>query len=205
MKFFAFSAVFIILFYIINRITEQKLISRYTFRVLSSSEDSETLPAQLLYATMKKGQVFTDLSLPIPSKEGGEINIGIVAVNRAGVYIICRIQGEGVIENPNTARWKHIYNGSCSEFENPFRTQEGARNLIEHYTKNAGLSAVKAHSMLVYTNPSLRFTHTLNRSIVSAEGLSRKMSDIDRRGRLTSAEVRQTCRLLSDISSGAYM
>ncbi len=205
MKFIFFAVIFTLLFFVINRIAEQKLVSRYTVRVLSNAEESETLPAQLLYATMKKGHVFTDLSLPIPSKDGEEINIGIVAVNRAGVYIICRIQGEGVIENPNAARWKHIHNGSCSEFENPFRAQEGARNLIEYYAKNAGLSAVKAHSMLVYTSPSLRFTHTLNRSIVSADNLSRKLSDIDRRGRLTSAEVRQTCRLLSDISSGAYM
>ncbi len=205
MKFVFFAAVFTLLFCVINRISEKRLIERYTFRLLSSAEDSEMLPAQLLYATMKKSRVFTDLSLPIPSKDGEEINIGIVAVNRAGVYIICRIQGEGVIENPNADRWKHVYNGSCSEFENPFRAQEGARNLIEYYTKNAGLSAVKAHSMLVYTAPSLRFTHVLNRSIVSADNLTRKLSDIDKRGRLTNSEVRQTCRLLSDISSGAYM
>ena len=205
MKYALATAAFIILFYMLYRLNLEWLTRRYTERLILSYGDSETLPARLLFGAMCKRHVFTDLSLPIPSKDGEEINIGVVAVNRCGVFIICRIQGDGVIENPNEQRWKHVYNGSCSEFENPFRTQEGARNLIEYYAKNAGLSAVKAHSMLVYTNPSLRFTHTLNRSIVSAENLSKKLSAMDKRGRLTHTEVRQTCRLLSDISSGAYI
>ena len=205
MRILIITSVFILLFIFIDRLLKPRFIARYTLKQLSFCEDSEMLPARLLYATMPKKHVFTDLSLPIPSKDGEEINIGIVAVNRSGVYIICQIHGEGVIENPNEQKWKHVHNGSCSEFENPFRTQEGARNLIEYYAKNAGLSSVKAHSMLVYTNPSLRFTNTLSRSVVSAEALSNRLSAMDKRGRLTSSEVRRTCRLLSDIGSGAYI
>ena len=204
MKFFIAAAISVILFVISDRIISRRLIGLYTERVLCSS-DSETLPAELLYATMPKSRVFTDLSLPIPSKDGEEVSIGIVAVNRSGVYIICQLNGEGVIENPNAPRWKHVCNGSCSEFENPFRTQEGARNLIEYYAKRAGLSGVKAHSMLVYTNQNLRFTHTLSRSIVSAESLCERLSAMDRRGRLTYTEVRRTCRLLSEIGAEAYI
>lgn len=204
MKLFILITVFTILFLITDRLLLPKLIARYTLRQLSLCEDGETLPSRLLYATMPKGHVFTDLSLPIPSKDGEEINIGVLAVNRSGVYIICQIHGEGIIENPNDQKWKHIFNGTCNEFENPFRVQEGARNLIEYYAKNSGLSAVKAHSILVYTNPSLRFTNNLSRSVISAENLSRRLAVMDKRGRLTRSEVRQTCRLLSDIGSGAY-
>lgn len=204
MKYFIASAVFILLFYIINRITLQRLSARYTERLLSSTEANEALPAQLLYSTMRRSRVFTELSLPIPSKEGEEICIGTVAVNRSGVYIICQIHGDGIIDNPNGQTWKHICDGSCNEFENPFRTQEGARNLIEYYAKNSGLGAVKAHSLLVCTNPSLRFTHTLSRSIVSAESLCRKLSALDRHGRLTYSEVRRICKVLSDINGGIY-
>ena len=204
MKYLISVAVFFIIFLITDRLLLPKLISRYTHRQLSFNDDAETLPSRLLYATMPKGNVFTDLSLPIPSKDGEEINIGVLAVNRSGVYIICQIHGEGIIENPNEQKWKHTFNGACNEFENPFRLQEGARNLIEYYAKNSGLGAVKAHSILVYTNPSLRFTNNLSRSVISAESLSRKLSLMDKRGRLTRSEVRQTCRLLSDIGSGAY-
>lgn len=204
MRFLVCFAVFFILFLIIEHLTEERLIDRQTHKALSTLYESDGLPAELLYATMPKSHVFTELSLPIPSKDGEEISLGTVAVSRAGVYIICRIRGEGVIENPNTERWRHVYNGKCTEFDNPFRLQEGARGLIEHYTKSAGLGAVKAHSLLVYTSSTLRFTHTLSRSIVSAEELSRKMAHLDKCGRLTRSEVRQTCRLLSDISSGAY-
>lgn len=204
MKYFIASAVFILLFYIIDRITSKRLTERYTERLLASSKYGDTLPAELLYATVKRSRVFTELSLPIPSKDGEEINIGLVTVNRSGVYIICQIYGEGVIENPNAQMWKHIFNGSCNEFENPFRTQEGARNLIEYYAKNAGLGAVRAHSLIVYTSRSLRFTHTLSRSIVSADRLADRLSAMDRHGRLTHADVRQMCRVLSDISGGIY-
>ena len=205
MKAILFFSVFFILFLITDRITEARLVGRHIRKALSEYGDSDSLPAELLLTTMPKSRVFTDLSLPIPTKDGEEISLGVVAVTRAGIYIICRIQGEGLIENPNAARWRHVYNGSCTEFDNPFRSQAGARELIEHYTKNAGLGAVKAHSMLFYTGHALRFTNTFNRSIVSAENLGRKIDALDRRGRLTRAEVRQTCRLLSDIGSGAYV
>ena len=204
MKIILLFSVFFILFLITNRITETRLIGRHTRRALDEYGESDSLPAELLLATMPKSRVFTDLSLPIPSKDGEEISLGVIAVTRAGIYIICRIQGEGLIENPNAARWRHVYNGSCTEFDNPFRCQAGARDLIEHYVKNAGLSAVKAHSLLVYTGHALRFTNPFNRSIVNAEGLARKIADLDRRGRLSRAEVRQTCRLLNDIGSGTY-
>ncbi len=204
MKFFISAVLFVLLFYIINRIIEPRLIRQCLQKILLNSDDSETLPAKLLYVTMGKNRVFTELSLPIPSKDGEEINIGIIAVNRAGVYIICQINGEGLIENPSEQKWKHIFNGNYIEFDNPFRIQEGARNLIEYYAKNSGLGAVKAHSLLVYTNPDLRFTHNLNRSIVSAENLNKKLSAMDKRGKLSHLQVRHMCKILSDINSGTY-
>ncbi len=196
--------VFTVLFYLFNKLLEPRFTESYCRRLLADpSLYDEELPAKLLYASFPKSHIFRSLSLPIPGKEGEEINLGTVAVNRCGVYILCQIHGNGLIENPPDIKWKHMNSGRCTEFDNPFRTQQDARELIEFYAKNAGLGYVKAHSIIIYTDPSLRFTQPSSRSIINAADLNRRMQNIDRLGHLTSAQVHDVCRILSDINSGA--
>ncbi len=204
MKYLIAVPIFVLLYYLFERLLVPRFTESYCRRLLSDpSAFDEELPAKLLYASFPKSHVFRSLSLPIPGKEGEEINLGTVAVNRCGVYILCQIHGSGLIENPPEAKWKHMNGGSCAEFDNPFKTQQDARELIEFYTKNAGLGYVKAHSLIIYTDPTLRFTQTSARSIINAADLNRRMRNLDKLGHLTNTQVHDVCKTLSDINSGA--
>lgn len=204
MKYLIATPVFLLLFYLFDRLLSPRFTEAYCRKLLSEpSAFDEELPAKLLYASFPRRQIFRSLSLPIPGKEGEEINLGTVAVNRCGVYILCQIHGSGLIENPPEDKWKHMNGGHCAEFDNPFRTQQDARELIEFYAKNAGLGYVKAHSIIIYTDPSLRFTQSSARSIIGASDLNHRMRSLDKLGRLTYPQVHDICKMLSDINNGA--
>ena len=203
MKFILFAAIFIAAFLLSDKLIEPRLTRRYCEAVLSDPRNiNASLPSKLLKASMSGGRVFRSLSLPIPGRDGEEISIGTAVVNRSGVYIVCQIHGSGVLENPPNDNWKHINRGKCSEFENPFRMQKDARDLIEFYAKNNGFGDVKAHSMVIYTDPSLKFTHQISRSVISATELNSKMITLERYGKLSSTRVREVCKMLTDINKG---
>ncbi len=204
MSFIIFFSAFIGLFFVFYKLFFPRFRNIYCARLLTEPGGSaELLPYKLINATFPGSQIFTSLALPIPGREGEEITLGTVAVNRSGVYIICQIRGDGIIENPPNQRWKHLSNGNSREFENPFRAQADARELIEYYAKNAGLGCAKCHSLVIYTGKNLRFTHTMSRQIIQADDLNRRFSVLDKLGRLSRSEVNDICRLLSNISQGA--
>ncbi len=204
MNFILFTAVFSGLFFGFYKLLFPRFRDIYCARILAEPHGNEDeLPSKLINATFPMSQIFNSLALPIPGREGEEITLGTVAVNRSGIYIICQICGDGIIENPPGQRWKHMVNGSSREFENPFRAQADARELIEYYAKNAGLGCVKCHSLVVYTGKNLKFTHTMSRQMIQANDLNRRFSVLDKLGKLSRSEVNDICRLMSNISQGA--
>lgn len=203
MKLVLFAVLFLAVFLLADKLIEPRLTRRYCDSVLCDPRNiNAELPSKLLKASMPRGRVFRSLSLPIPGRDGEEITIGTAVVNRSGVYIVCQIHGSGVLENPPNDNWKHINRGKCIEFENPFRMQKDARDLIEFYTKNNGFGDVKAHSVVVYTDTALKFTHQTSRSVISATELNSRMLTLDRYGKLSSARVREVCKMLTDINNG---
>ncbi len=203
MKIILFAILFVAVFLISDKLIEPKLTKRYCESVLYDPRNiNATLPSKLLKASIPSSRIFRSLSLPIPGRDGEEISVGTAVVNRSGIFIMCQIHGSGVLENPPNDNWKHINRGKCTEFENPFRMQKDARDLIEFYTKNNGLGDVKAHSLVIYSDPSLKFTHQTSRSVISATELNSRMLTFDRYGKLSPARVREVCKMLTDVNNG---
>ena len=149
--------------------------------------------------------VFRSLSLPIPGRDGDEINIGTLIVSKCGVFILCQIHGSGLIENSQEKRWKHLQNGRSADFDNPFTSQHDARALLEFYAKNHGLDEVKAHTLVLYTDPTLKFTVSQSRSVIYAGNFPSKLSKMEKYGKLSSMQVRSFCKLLTEINQGAII
>ena len=122
-------------------------------------------------------------------------------VTRSGLFIVCVINGGGILENDPSGRWKHIYGGSCREYENPFKMQKGARDLLEYYAKASGLSNVCAHTLIIYTDPSLRLTHQRPRGLIEASELPRMLEGLEKRGRLSHKEASAACAMLKNAYS----
>ena len=206
MEIFIKAAVFIALFFLLAKLLESALSKKYTSAILSSKKNyTSDLPARLARAALPKNCVFRSLSLPIPGRDGEEINIGTVIVSRCGVFILCQIHGSGLIENSQEKKWKHLQNGRSSEFDNPFTYQQDARSLIEFYAKNNGFEDVRAHTMILYTDPTLRFTIPQSRSVVYAGNFASKLSKMERFGKLSRIQVSSFCKLLTEINQGVVI
>ncbi len=199
-------AIFALLFFLLYKLIEPGISKRYSSSLLSDRRNyNSDLPSKLACAVLPKKCVFRSISLPIPGRDGDEINIGTVIVGRSGVFILCQIHGSGLIENSQEKKWCHMQNGKCAEFDNPFTAQRDARALIEYYAKNNGIEDFKAHTLILYTDPTLKFTVSQSRSIIYAGNFPNRLSKMEKFGRLSGAEVRGFCKLLSDIDQGAVI
>lgn len=199
-------SVFILLFFLFVKIIEPILSRNYSACLLSKKRNyNSELPARLAHGALPKSRIFRSVSLPIPGRDGDEINIGTVIVSKCGVFILCQIHGSGLIENSQEKKWRHMQNGRCAEFDNPFTSQQDARSLLEFYAKTNGLEDVKAHTMIIYTDPSLKFTVPQSRSVLYAGSLAAKLDKMEKVGRLSSLQVHSFCKLLTDINQGAAL
>ncbi len=199
MIFLLSALVFFAVFYSAARILEKILRRGYCQRLLANPAAYGTaLPERLALAVLPRGRVFRSLTLPIPGKDGQEIQLGTVVVSRSGIFILCQINGGGILENNPSGKWKHICGGKFSEFDNPFTVQGDARTLIDYYAERAGEPEIKAHSMVLYTNSSLRFVNQRSRSVICTSDFVSRLLFLEKRGRLSKAQIKTACSILKE-------
>lgn len=188
----------------LTRILTPAVTELYIKRRLTSRADGERPKlSDILRAFMPRSRVFSGISLPIPGKYGEEIAYGTVAVNRAGIFILCRICGDGLLENPpRSDRWKLMSCGSVTEFPNPFRELDAPRRLLAYYANAAGVSDVKVHTLLVYTDPMLRFSSPPPKGIISADVLYKRLRGISKRGSLSTKNINAISSMLREVNEG---
>lgn len=195
---------FCVLTVLLTKLLTPRITELYIRNMLiTSSESDPKLISKLLRSFMPTGSVFSDISLPIPGKDGEEIAYGTVAINRGGIFLISRICGDGLLENPPSAdKWKLMSCGSVTEFTNPFRDQDAPRRLLAYYANAAGVSNIKVHSLLVYTNSLLRFSYPPSKGVISARSLYRRLRGISKRGKLSLKDIRSITSLLREVDAG---
>ena len=177
---------------------------KYILALLSEEpSDSPTLVPKVFKAFMPRRQVLTSISLPIPGRAGEEVAYGTVAVNRAGIFIISRICGSGVIENPPRGeKWRFVSGGNIKEFPNPFKAQESPRRLLSAYSATVGARDVPVHTLLVYTDPALKFSAPPPKGIMHISEAYRRMRRISAKGKLDRKTVRRVISALRDANDG---
>ncbi len=199
MIYFISILIFLAVFTVSAKILEAPLRKGYCARLLSDSNaTSPALPARLSLAVLPKWRIFRSVSLPIPGKDGEEIQLGTVIVSRSGIFILCQINGAGILENSHSGKWKQINNGKFTEFDNPFTVQNDARTLIEYYAEAAGYPEIKAHSLVIYTSPNLRFTNPKSRGVISARDFATRLLSFEKRGKLSTQQIKAACSILKD-------
>lgn len=180
------------------------ITEKYIIALLSEEpSDSPTLVPKVFRAFMPRRRVLTALSLPIPGREGEEIAYGTVAVSRAGIFIISRICGSGVIENPPRGEtWRFVSGGNIKEFPNPFKAQDAPRRLLAMYSAAAGVKNIPIHTMLVYTDPALKFSVPPSKGIMHISEAYRRMRRISAKGKLDHKSIRRVISALREANDG---
>ncbi len=190
--------IFTLTFAITYRLLESVLRRRYCARLIAENGTSAVLPAGLSLAVLPRSRVFRSVSLPIPGKEGEEIQLGTVIVSRSGIFILCQLNGNGILDNSHSGKWKHISNGKFTEFDNPFISQSDARTLIEYYTESLGFPEIKAHSIVLYTGSSLRFTAPKPRNVIHVNDFAMRLMSLEKQGKLTAQQLKAACSVLKE-------
>lgn len=172
-------------------------------KLTSSDPDSPELLPQLLRAFLPRKCVMTSISLPIPGKEGEEISYGTVAVTKAGIFLICRICGNGLVENrPGEETWRLMSKGSITEFPNPFKEQDAPRRLMAFYANAAGVKNVKVHTLIVYTDSGLRFSDPAGKGVIHVSSLYKRIKKLSSKGKLTVSNIRAIAGIIADANAG---
>lgn len=184
------------------------LITKKYLSVLIEDEptDSPSLISKVLRSFLPSRCVLTSISLPIPGRDGEEIAYGNVAVNRAGIFIISRICGNGLIENPPRGdKWRFMSCGSVKEFTNPFKAQDAPRRLLAMYAGSAGVKNVRVHTLVVYTDNELRFSSPPSKGVMHVSEMYKKMKRLSSKGNLDYKSIRAITSALKDANDGVLI
>ena len=202
MVYFYAAVIFIAVFILLTKLLDRILQKGYCENILSDTSNyNSALPGRLAGAVLGKKSVFRLLSLPIPGRDGEEIQLGTVIVTGSGIFIVCLLNGNGIVENPTDGNWKHISAGKITEFDNPFSMQRDARALLEYYMGISGYQNVKAYTLVVYTGNGLRFSYQKPRGVIAASEFPEKLRQMNKKARLSRTEIKGVCRVLSEISA----
>ena len=194
--------IFITAFFLLGKLSERLLQKIYCENILSDNSNyNSSLPGRLAAAVIGRKRVFRQISLPIPGHDGEEIQLGTVIVTGSGVFIVCLLNGNGIVENPADGNWKHISAGKITEFDNPFTVQRDARALLEYYMNVSGFQNIKAYTLVVYTGNALRFSYQKPRGVMTASEFTEKLTQMNKKRQLSASEIKGVCRVLSDVSS----
>ena len=177
---------------------------RYVRELLSAEgADAPDTVAKLLRSFLPDKNVFVGISLPIPDREGEEIYYGTVDVTEAGILIITRICGSGMIENPQgESIWRFLSNGSVREFPNPFKEQDSPRRLLSLYAELAGIEDVNVRTLVVYTDEELKFSDPPPKGILHISALYARVRRLSAKGNLTNKNVCAIVSALKDACEG---
>ena len=173
---------------------------RYITELLATerADGPEVIP-KIFRSFMPSRNVFSSFSLPIPGREGEEISYGTVAVTRAGIFIVTRICGGGLIENPQKeVTWRFLSQGNVREFPNPFKAQDSARRLLSLYAERAGVSDVCVRTLVVYTDEKLRFSEPPTKGTIHISEIYRKIQRLSRKGKLSYRDIHAIVSAISD-------
>ena len=150
-------------------------------KVLHSDRRYRWFVYDLLRTCYRSSCIMRSVTIPynptVP--EEGLVTAEIVLVMRGGVAVISTLRAAGYVDNLIHGDWIQYANGHTVRVRNPYELNETNARAVRNVLKAAGITNVRVHNLLVYTDPSTQFKHRED-SIVAADNLLSYLRDLNK-------------------------
>lgn len=195
------------------------LIAKHVIRSARSGSESSELTWRLLCACVPRNSLLRHVRVPmvtapqlrVASRGGGDFyapmpqqhhrrycGVDFIVVGRGGITVIAASGMRGYIENPMRGDWRQFLRGEARQFSNPFEQCAIRQRAIRAALRREGMSNVPIQSLLVFTDPDVRFKNRFS-IVISPERLAPVVTDINRNHFLASAEIKSAVRILRSL------
>ena len=150
-------------------------------KVLRSDRRYRWFVYDLLRTNYRSSFVMRSVTIPFnpASPDDGLVTAEIILVMRGGVAVISTLHAAGYVDNLIHGDWIQYANGHTVRVRNPYELNETNARAVRNVLKAAGITNVRVHNLLVYTDPSTQFKHRED-SIVAADNLLSYLRDLNK-------------------------
>ncbi len=122
-------------------------------------------------------------------------DIGLVFVNRGGVFIIDQNAGSGFIDVNQGGKWSRVINDKYFAFDDPFIKNTVRVKDMKTFLHDEGVDNVPIHNIVLFTGRRVKFSKRLN-GLINADELTPFMIDLNKDKFLTGGEIRKIVKLI---------
>ena len=121
--------------------------------------------------------------------------IGLVFVNRGGIFVIDPNPGSGFVDVNEGGKWSRIINERMYTFDDPFIKNTQRVKDLKRFLRDEGVENVPVHNIVLFTGKRLKFSKRLN-GLITADQLTPFMIDLNKDRYLSGKEIREIVRLI---------
>ncbi len=181
-----------VIWVVYSRITAKK--------ILNNSRRKKSFAFSYLSVRFGRNKTLRNITLPVanPSAKSGVslVNIGLVFLNKGGVFVINVIPGSGFVENVRGSVWTRTFNDKQYQFNDPFVQNEVGVKAIKSLLRREHIDNVPIHNIVLFTGKKVKFARRFN-GLITVDELTPFMIDLNKDRFLMGSEIRRIVRLLN--------
>ena len=176
------------------------IYSRITAKnIFNNSRGKKSFAFNYLSVRFGRNRTLRDVKLPIrnPAAKNGVslVDIGLIFLNRGGIFVIKVVPGSGYIDNANGDVWTRTFNDKFYQFSDPFAQNLIGVKAVKALLRSEHIDNIPIHNIVLFTGRKVKFARRLN-GLITADELTPFMIDLNKDRFLNGKEIRNTVKLL---------
>ena len=122
-------------------------------------------------------------------------DIGLVFVNRGGIFVIDTVPGSGYIEVNERSEWNRVINDKSYTFEDPIIKNGYRAKKMKQFLRDEEIVNIPVHNLVVFSGKRVKFSKRLN-GLITADELTEYMIDLNKYRIMSKSEIRDVIKLI---------
>ena len=180
-----------VIWIIYSRITAKK--------IMQNGRNKNSFAFSYLSLRFSRLNTMKDVKLIVrnPKAVGGRYvsDIGLVYVNRGGIFVIESVRGSGFVDINEGGKWNRIINDKLYTFDDPFIKNTQRVKDMKTFLRDEGVENIPVHNIVLFTGRTVKFSKHLN-GLITANDLTPFMIDLNKDRFLSYKEIRDVVKLI---------
>ncbi len=168
-------------------------------RIMREGRKKRSFAYNYLSVRFGRGNAIKDVRLPMtvtnPRARQRYADVGLLFVNRGGIFVINSVAGSGFIENVQGGKWVRSINDKQFVFDDPFVQNISRVRAVKEFLRKERIDNVPVHSIVLLTGMRVKYARRMN-GLITADELEDFMLDLNKDRFLTPSEKRSILKLI---------
>ena len=175
--------------------------SRITAKnIFNNSRGKRNFAFNYLSVRFGRTRTLKNVKFPVrnPAAKNGVsfVDIGLIFLNRGGIFVINVVPGSGYVDNANGEVWTRTFNDKFYQFPDPFAQNIVGVKAVKALLRSEHIDNIPIHNIVLFTGRKVKFARRFN-GLITADELTPFMIDLNKDRFLKGSEIRNMVKLLN--------